>query len=356
MNMESRRKIKSWRSVLLMAGLMMGLAASSANATQRRCETVEVPVVFADVPGATIHGELCQPKFGPQPDTVEFLVHGSTHNSNYWDFPFKPKRYSHVEMALDAGYATFNIDRIGTGKSTKPASQLVRLDATVDSLHQIIQKLRDGTIGQFKKVVYFGSSLSSGYGWMIGSRYPGDVDAFVLAGLLHFTTQHWLDLISHHIVPANTDPVFADEGLDDGYVTTEHGWRSAFFINEDNTHVRVPEIDESLKGEVSSTLLFESAFALVINPDPETSPSRDIKVPVLITLGELDGTACNNDGIICTPENVLAKESPFYSQTPGRVLDAYIAPKTAHALPIHDSFVDTAAFINNWLRDHLGSN
>src|SRR5262249_23717719 len=154
-------------------------------------------------------------------------------NHNYWDFPFKEKRYSHVEGALEAGYATFNIDRIGTGLSTMPPSYLVTVDATVDSLHQIIQGLRSGAIGAhpFSKVVYFGRSRSTAYGWQIGASYPQDIDAFVFTGLLHETTQFWVDLVNTHIIPANLDPLFEEKNLDDGYVTTEAGYRSMFFIN-----------------------------------------------------------------------------------------------------------------------------
>ena len=132
------------------------------------CESFMVPVTVESVPDAKIYGELCVPALGPPPTTVQLLVHGTTYNHNYWDWPEDPETHSHVRAALQAGYATFNVDRLGVGQSTKPASQLVTLAATVDTLHQVVTKLRSGAIGnhKFTRVVYFGSSLSTAYGWM----------------------------------------------------------------------------------------------------------------------------------------------------------------------------------------------
>ena len=47
-----------------------------------------------------IYGELCVPN-GPAPDTVQLLVHGTTYNHNYWDWPEKPDAHSHVRAALE---------------------------------------------------------------------------------------------------------------------------------------------------------------------------------------------------------------------------------------------------------------
>jgi pimeloyl-ACP methyl ester carboxylesterase len=116
------------------------------------CQGFMVPVTVENVPDVELYGELCVPK-GRTPSAVQLLVHGTTYNHNYWDWPED------------------NVDRLGVGKSTKPASHLVTLAATVDTLHQVISKLRAGAIGghRFSKVVYFGSSLSTAYGWVEAS-------------------------------------------------------------------------------------------------------------------------------------------------------------------------------------------
>jgi pimeloyl-ACP methyl ester carboxylesterase len=348
-----------WLVAALAAACALVVHAPEASATARVCHELYVPVTFSEaVPNAVVYGELCRPKQGEWPSKILFFVHGSTHNHYMWDFPFKAKDYSYVEKALAGGWATFNIDRVGTGQSTRPHSALVTVDGTIESLHQLAVKLRSGTIcagacdaPPFQKITYFGSSLSTAYGWQLGSTYPGDVDGFVLAGLAHFTLPSWFGLVEQHIVPANTDPLF-DASLDSGYVTTQAGYRDAFFINPEATHRRVPALDESLKGEVSAPLMFESAFRYVVNPQPGPggSPSWDIGVPVILTMSEYDGTACGAGGPlpVCTATTVRDYEQQFYSVP----LEVTIGADARHSISIHDSFNDVFDFIEQRLRAH----
>src|SRR5580692_6889128 len=97
------------------AGLGGDLMAKHDNSD---CQSFMVPVTVENVADAELYGELCIPK-GRTPNTVQLLVHGTTYNHNYWDWPENPDTHSHVRAALAAGYATFNIDRLGVGKSTK---------------------------------------------------------------------------------------------------------------------------------------------------------------------------------------------------------------------------------------------
>jgi pimeloyl-ACP methyl ester carboxylesterase len=93
------------------------------------CESFMVPVTVESVPDAKIYGELCVPALRPPPTTVQLLVHGTTYNHNYWDWPEDPETHSHVRAALQAGYATFNVDRLGVGQSTKGILLRVRTSA-----------------------------------------------------------------------------------------------------------------------------------------------------------------------------------------------------------------------------------
>ena len=45
-----------------------------------RCQALQVPVSLAQVPGASLYGELCLPASGT-PSAVQLLVHGATYNS-----------------------------------------------------------------------------------------------------------------------------------------------------------------------------------------------------------------------------------------------------------------------------------
>lgn len=281
-----------------------------------RCQSFMVPVTVENVPDAKLYGELCVPS-GRTPSTVQLLVHGTTYNHNYWDWPEDPEVHSHVRAALKAGYATFNVDRLGVGQSTKPAAHLVTLDATVDTLHQVITQLRAGAIGdqKFSRVVYFGSSLSTAYGWLEAALH-NDVDAFVLTGLLHFTRPTFLGLVQQNLYSVSEDPTFSKAGLDGGYITNRPGSKAVFFYNMPNADQHVIDTDEQLK-DVASGLLIEQSVPLVLAQDPKDSPSRLIRVPTLVVLGEQDMTASGPDGIVCTDETVKSAEAPYYPVVPG---------------------------------------
>jgi len=319
-----------------------------------QCQTFMVPVTVENVPDAKIYGELCVPT-GRTPTTVQLLVHGTTYNHNYWDWPEDPDEHSHVRAALKAGYATFNVDRLGVGQSTKPASHLVTLAATVDTLHQVITQLRAGTIGghKFSRVVYFGSSLSTAYGWVEASLHD-DIDAFVMTGLLHFTRPTFLGLVQKNLYTVCEDPMFSEAGLDCGYITNRPGSKSIFFYNMTNADQHIIDTDERLK-DVVSGLLIEQSVPLVLSQDPKDSPSRSIRVPTLVVFGEQDMTASGSDGIVCTDETVKRAEAPYYPLVPGGI-DVHVVANTGHSLPLHRGGRGTADFIMDWLNIHIGTN
>jgi pimeloyl-ACP methyl ester carboxylesterase len=317
------------------------------------CQSFMVPVTVENVADAELYGELCIPK-GQTPNTVQLLVHGTTYNHNYWDWPENPGTHSHVRAALAAGYATFNVDRLGVGKSTKPASHLVTLAATVDTLHQVISKLRAGAIGghQFSKVVYFGSSLSTAYGWVEASLHE-DVDAFVLTGLLHFTRPTFLGLVQENLYSVSEDPTFSKTGLDGGYITNRPGSKATFFYNKANADQHIIDIDERLK-DIASGMLIEQSVPLVLSQPPAESPSRFIKVPTLIVLGGEDMTAAGPDGIVCTDESVRQAEAPYYPNVPGGI-EVHVVANTGHSLPLHRNGPSTAKRIMDWLDRKVGA-
>jgi pimeloyl-ACP methyl ester carboxylesterase len=317
------------------------------------CQSFMVPVTVENVPDAKLYGELCMPA-GQPPRTVQLLVHGTTYNHNYWDWPVNPDVHSHVRAAVEAGYATFNIDRLGVGQSTKPASHLVTLAATVDTIHQVIAQLRAGTIGgeKFDRVVYFGSSLSTAYGWLEAALH-NDVDAFVLTGLLHFTRPTFLGLVKENLYTICDDPSFSNAGLDCGYITNRPSSKAIFFYNMSNADQNMIDADERLK-DVVSGLLIQESVPLVLAQPPAESPSRLIRVPTLVVLGEQDMTASGDDGIVCTEESVRNAEAPYYPLVPGGI-DVHVVANTGHSLPLHRNGRDTADFIMAWVNRRVGT-
>lgn len=93
----------------------------------------------------------------------------------------------------------------------------------VEIMHQIIDRLRAGTIGgpigakKWEKVIYAGHSYGSISGNALVATYPADVDALVLTGYTPNFAAGIPPLLSGVAVPAAlASPRFA--GLDAGYL------------------------------------------------------------------------------------------------------------------------------------------
>ncbi|NED81959.1 alpha/beta hydrolase, partial [Streptomyces sp. SID11233] len=305
------------------------LAHAHANAT---CVETQVPVTVPGIKGAHMYGQLCTPRHhGAHSGTVNLLVPGASYDHTYFDFPLRPGTYSYVTKALDAGYSTFAVDRIGTGKSTIPPSSLDTVVNQTEAVHQVITDLRAGRIGHraFKQVVWVGHSLGSEMAWYEAQKHR-DVDAFVLTGLRHVGGEAPGDSAGDEppggFVRAMDDPAFQGRITDPGYWTTGPGTRQFGFYYAPNAEQSVIDKDESLKDLTNKWELGE--FATIALP-ADRSPSRAITVPTLIAFGDQDisyGCAATS-GTACTPTAVKALEKPFY---PKAKLDVMIVPDSGH--------------------------
>jgi pimeloyl-ACP methyl ester carboxylesterase len=352
------------KKILILSAVVLGFALHSGSANAfRRCEEMDVPVTVAGVPNATMHGELCTPQ-GETPDTVQVLVHSTLYNLRSWDPP-QPEN-SYVRAALAKGYATFNLDRFGTGQSTKPAPNLVTIDVVEDTIHQLIVGLRSGAIGghPYKKVVWVGASFGSGYGWVNGSKHPGDADAFVLTGILHITKPSFVQIVLSITTSACDDPVLQHLGLDCGYVTNQLGTKDQiYYYLPTASPGMVPHgVDDALMRDVVSiNLLAESVAKLggildITHPaftemPVEGDPARGIRVPTLIVIGDKDAIFCGPpDGIVCTEEGIRNWEFRYYTITP----DLYIVPNTGHEVALHTTAPTTYAKMLDFIDANVG--
>src|SRR4051794_20162511 len=107
-------------ALLTCVGLLTnGLSAPpAAAASPGHCSEIDLPE-SVPTPRETLHGQLCMPP-GRPPTSVPLLVHGATYSHVYWDFPYQPERYSYQRDMARHGYATFSVDRLGNGQSSKP--------------------------------------------------------------------------------------------------------------------------------------------------------------------------------------------------------------------------------------------
>jgi pimeloyl-ACP methyl ester carboxylesterase len=270
----------------------------------------------------------------PAGKTVQLLVPGYTYDHTYWDFGYRPERYSYVRAATRAGYATFNIDRLGTGRSGRPPAQDVTVDDHAWVVHQVAQALRKS----FRKIVLVGHSLGAGTAQEEASRYH-DVDAVILSDWLHAAASYGAPMVPAFSIPAQTERRFAS--MPAGYTTTAPGTRGTMFHSAGDTDPAVIARDEAMK-QTGTVAEEESVF-----PSFAPSVTQGITAPVLVVTGENDALFCGPASPCTDAATVAERERLFYA--PNACLSVFVLPRAGHdinlALNAHDWF--SAAF--KWL-------
>jgi pimeloyl-ACP methyl ester carboxylesterase len=312
------------------------------------CSAYTLPVALTD-PGPadqTMWGQLCY-RGSHEPATVQLLVHGATYNHLYWNFPYGSGYYSYVDAATAAGYATFDIDRIGDGNSSRPPSADIDLNAGAVTLHDAVTALRSGTVDghAFQHVIMVGHSLGSMEAWIEDARYH-DVDAIIITGALHASTPN-LPALAGDFYPAVDDPKFAGSSLDPGYLTTQPGTREQLFYDPATTSPAVLALDEAGKDTNTAAELVNSV-PLITEPPAAGQPSVQVNVPVLVVVGEYDNFFC--DGVTvyncASPASVQSFESQYYP--PEAHLKVAVIPDTGHDLALSTTAPITDAVMIGW--------
>lgn len=336
---------------------LTGLAAPPAMADPVDCRVLDLPVtgpgLLPLLPGgpATVQGQLCLPR-GKQPPVVQLLVHGGTYNRAYWDLPYQPERYSYQRDMAKAGFATFAVDRLGAGASTKPLSLPMLLSAEADSMHQVVQHLRAGRVGgiPFQKVVIVGHSVGSGIVAAEAATYK-DVDAVILTGMTHLPALPVLALgAGLGLTPALLDPVLGKRGSDPLWFVTRPGARGPLFYHAPNTDPKVIEADEATKDQVSVPGMGTVAVFGIVLPT-----TLGIEVPVFQAVGQKDILFCGLFALRdCTSGKTLRPaEAPFYQ--PAAKLETYVLPSAGHSLGLHRNAHEYREATRVWLRRTVGA-
>ncbi|HEX8864229.1 MAG TPA: alpha/beta hydrolase, partial [Lentzea sp.] len=230
---------------------MLAPVPASANAAETSCQDVYTSVGFG-LTRQTMYGKLCVPHGAT---TVQVLVPGGTYTGDYWDIPIDPDRRSVVRAMNRAGVATMAVDRIGTGKSSKPLSLLVTGAAQAQAVHDVITTLKP----RFDKVLIGGHSIGSVITMMEAGRYR-DVDGVLVTGMTHMWDYLRAVPALANSIPVTLDPKLSLRGLDPGYLTTMPGARYGMFHAPGPNIAAVIDYDESTKdvfapGEAVDTLL-----------------------------------------------------------------------------------------------------
>lgn len=290
----------------------------------------------------TIAGTLCTPTaWAPGTHTLDILVPGGMYNRTYWSWPQNPSQYSYVYRTLQAGRATFNYDRLGTGRSSHPFSAEVTFSSDVYQLHDLISWQRIN----YPRINVIGHSLGSVIAMQEAGVYKG-ADRVVLTGMTHGHGQGFLTL-GTAIYPANLDPQFSSviPLTDPDYLTTLPGKRSLFFYSA-IADPAVIAYDEAHKDMMTTTVASE---AITAHSAPVAlNISNSITAPVLMVVGRLDYPFCNVDMSCASDSLVKAFETPYF--TSAKSFTAKTIPDTGHNLPLHPTAGSSFNAINLWLK------
>lgn len=317
----------------------------------QQCESTNTNVrLTPDSDEYLLAGQLCW-QGSLQGKVVQVLIPGFSYDRNYWDIPYQPQTYSYVRAANNAGYATLNIDRVGTGQSSRPAdpaSLTVQNEAYM--VHQVVAALHTGKIAStpFTKVVLVGHSLGAAIALYTAANYSG-IEGVVLSGTMTKTNAEFLPKLAVNYFPANQDPKFKDLNLPDAYLTTKPGTRGASFYNVDYAKKEVIDVDEATKQTGTPT----ERATIAVTRDPNLT--KRVRVPVLLTVGSKDLLFCNDKdtALSCAnDEAVMNREKDNYS--PQACLEAFALQQSGHDMNLHPNAQDWYKRTNDWLAKRVG--
>ncbi len=329
-------------------GLLAAGQADAASTADGSCQSIRLPaaLVAGQPASQVISATYCQPlAWASGPHEVDVLTPGATYNSAYWDWPQNPSLYSYADKTLQAGRATFDYDRVGTGQSSHPPSDQLTVNVEAYVLHQIVSWLRGS--GGYSQVNLIGHSLGSVISIQEAGMYQ-DVSRVVVTGLLHVPNagagfvQTLLSLM--HL--AALDPAFTGQGLPPGYLTTIPGYRARDFYSS-SADPAVISYDEAHKDIVPLSDL--SSLSTTWGLPAGMNAADSITAPVLIVIGQQDAIFCADPPVLdCSvPAKVLVSEMPYYAAAAS--LTADVIAGAGHDIALHPSADQSFAQINVWI-------
>jgi pimeloyl-ACP methyl ester carboxylesterase len=222
--------------------------------------------------------------------TIQVLVPGYTYGRHYWDFPHRPDKYSYVRSAVEAGYATLALDRIGTGASSHPPAADLTLDLHVAALAAVVTALRHGSVADTlsNRIVTVGHSLGSAIvaAHAVSAALDSSVepvDGSILTGFSHLPLPGTPLFFMMATWPVRT--ARGGERLPAGYRTTIPGTRRALYAPGPAERA-VLVADERLKETTANVR------EVVGRSLPLVYRTRVLGGPLLIITGSRDTVVC----------------------------------------------------------------
>lgn len=333
----------------VVAGYALLATAPAASADTARCAEYDLPVSTDLLLPLTMHGQLCLPAGNPSL-TVQLLLHGATYNRTYWDLPYQPANYSYQRDMAANGLATFAVDEIGVGQSTRPPSAVITGAMQAAAVHVVVGDLRAGAVGgiHFTKVVLVGHSAGSAISIIEAASYH-DVDGVLLTGMTHLPNAPVvLDDVALGLHPVTLDPQLAARGGDPGYLTTVPGSRGPMYYSAGDLDPLAVAADENhAKDQVSASSLLDIVGVGLASPI-----SRNITAPVLLVDGSDDTGFCGLFRDCSYAGTLLDEETPYFS--PAAQLVTYVLPGSGHSVALAVNSPLYRAVSRAWLSQHVG--
>lgn len=346
----SSRRITSFIGLLFLSLFLVFFAFTKSASADSECTKYTVPVTLSatDPTLYNVVGFLCS-QGNLTGQTVQVLVSGGQYGHVYWDFPFESDTYSYVQSAIQNGYATFNLDRIGIGESDHPDPSLITVQSNAFVVHQIIQGLRNGSFGggvHFPKVIIVGHSIGSGITIVEATTYQ-DVDGVIITGFIHTANNFGAAIATNNSYSAFLDPRFPT--LPFGYFTSKPGTRLQSFYYAPTADPNVVAVDEETKETVTLREL-QTYFPL-----KSSTVSTQIHVPVLVALGEFDNFSCGTGSAVdCSSlDSLQSYESNWYS--PDASLQTFILNNAGHDINLQTNAPEWYSAAVQWANRFVGS-
>ena len=260
---------------------------------------------------------------------LHILVHGATYNRWYWDPDIAPQEHSYVRAAARRGYATVNIDRIGSGRSDHPDGGELSLDLHAATVNSIARLARGGGLAghAWDSVVGVGHSVGT---YVVMKTLNGEhaLDAAVLTGISHQRTD--ADPIGTNI-PAGDDGQFAQRNVT-GYFAVPADLRANFYY--------LPTTDEKV-------LLADKRHRDVVGVgdlhgvDQVFGNPCDAAVPICIALGTRDWMFAARDD-----PAFRSAETAWYPRAPS--VDFLTYADTGHNINLHRAGPGAISDLLDW--------
>ncbi|MCY1075622.1 alpha/beta hydrolase [Archangium lansingense] len=284
------RLMGAWMALVL--ALALPATAEATGPRDVKVERREFPVRLANGQRYTVVGYLYyQGSLKNRP--VQILSHGITYNHGYWDLPeIDGRDYSYARYMARRNYAVLALDLPGAGESERLDGDALNLAESASALHQVARHLRaTAQKNTFEQLIYVGHSNGALISTFAQALY-GDAQAVVNTG--------WLN--APHTVPVDSSVLL--EFLNQGpYITVPGEMRGALFYDPAHSNPELVAYDNETADTVTRG---QYGDLLTMMAYPQLIPAGDIRVPVMVQLGDND---------LLAPASYAAAEARMYPRS-----------------------------------------